>query len=109
MLLGLGQVAVTFVYAQIGDIPVQATATGGTAAGFITITATLEQTPTAQVSGEETPTPLPTMLPDQTLEGLTAHGQAITATAAAPVGLAIISLLLLWAGMRLLVWGRRRR
>jgi hypothetical protein len=55
------------------------------------------------------PTPLPTMLPDQTLEGLATHGHAITATAAAPVGLAILSVFFLWMGLRMLVWGRRRR
>lgn len=42
-----------------------------------------------------TPTPLPTVLPDQTLVSLAQHSQAITAIAGSPMGAGIIGLLAL--------------
>jgi hypothetical protein len=56
-------------------------------------------TPTAGIL----PSPLPTIIPDQTLELLATQGQAITETASGKAGLAIIASLLLWVGLRMLV------
>lgn len=53
------------------------------------------------------PTPLPTLLPDQTLVSLTTHSQAVGALGLQPAGVAIIALLVLWIVLRLLVSARR--